>query len=47
VGISVSIGISCFPEDSTNKYELINNALNALSEAKSRGGKMAWIVGYK
>jgi len=47
IDISVSVGISCFPEDSTNKYELINNALHALSEAKSRGGGMAWVMGHK
>jgi len=47
IDISVSIGVSCFPEDSANKYELISNALNSLSEAKSRGGGMAWIIGHK
>jgi diguanylate cyclase (GGDEF)-like protein len=47
IDISVSIGVSCFPEDSANKYELISNALNALSEAKSRGGGMAWFIGRK
>lgn len=29
--ITVKIGISSFPEDSSNKYELVNNALYALS----------------
>jgi diguanylate cyclase (GGDEF)-like protein len=46
IDISVSIGVSCFPEDSANKYELINNALNALSEAKSRGGGMTQVIGH-
>jgi diguanylate cyclase (GGDEF)-like protein len=45
VEINVSIGVSCFPEDSNNKNELIKNAQLALSEAKSKGGKKAWIMG--
>lgn len=45
VKINVSIGVSCFPEDSNNKNELIKNALLALKEAKSKGGKSAWILG--
>jgi len=45
INISVSIGVSCFPEDSTNKHELINNALHTLSEAKSRGGGIVWTMG--
>ncbi|MGB9594998.1 MAG: sensor domain-containing diguanylate cyclase [Candidatus Poribacteria bacterium] len=45
VRISISIGVSCFPEDSNNKNELIKNALLALKEAKSKGGKSAWILG--
>ncbi|HGE72386.1 TPA: diguanylate cyclase [Candidatus Poribacteria bacterium] len=45
IEINVSIGVSCFPEDSDNKNELIKNALLALSEAKSKGGKSAWILG--
>lgn len=43
--IKVSIGVSCFPEDCNNKNELIKNALLALKEAKSKGGKSAWILG--
>ncbi len=43
--INISIGVSCFPEDSNDKDELVKNALLALSEAKSKGGKSAWILG--
>lgn len=44
IDISVSVGVSCFPENSADKCELINNALNALSIAKSRGGGIAWAI---
>lgn len=37
--VMVSIGISSFPENSTNKYELVNNALYALSSINSSGEK--------
>lgn len=37
--VTVSIGISSFPENSTDKYELVNNALCALSSINSSEGK--------
>jgi len=45
--ISVSIGVSCFPDNSTDKHELISNSLHALSIAKSKGGGIAWAMDAK
>jgi len=38
LSISFSIGLSSFPQDSIDKYDLIDNALSALSSAKQTGG---------
>jgi len=35
--ITVSIGIACFPTDSTEIYDLLNLADEALYQAKERG----------
>ncbi len=37
--ITAKIGVSSFPESSSNKYELINNAIYALSSINSSGEK--------
>jgi diguanylate cyclase (GGDEF)-like protein len=47
IDISVSIGVSCFSDNSKDKNELVNNALDALSIAKSRGGGIVWAMNYR
>jgi len=41
VRVSVSIGVSSYPQDGMDKDDLVENALRALSAAKSQGGGRA------
>lgn len=42
VRVSIKTGVSCFPQDSRSRNELVDNALRALSAARSRGGKATY-----
>ncbi len=41
--VTVSIGVTCFPDDAFEGNELIDNGNKALDKAKSDGGNQVWL----